>query len=713
MSTRPNARPSARRHAALALAVLLSGCAGPQAALPGVDQNAHAQAPLPPVVVTGHGPGAGAALSAAGRFQFRDTPVADALRLLFTGSGVNLVLADGVQGRVTADFAGLSPEQVFATLLARHGLKVSYQDGTAVVAPETSRTYKLDYVAGDAHKAIWGEIEAQLAALLGPAGRLTVSAMTGTVIVTDTPEVLDRVQTHLAHLEQVVIRQVLIEAKVIEVTLNDDFEMGVDFGAFPRAVGISGTVTGNAGGGNVLSQALTPSTAGFQFGLLGANDFSVLLKALSTQGQVNMLSSPKVSTLNNRPATINVTEQIPVVSREVITGDVAADTRELYEVTFQDAGIQLEVTPQIGADGAMTVLVHPLVTEVSGSVTTPDGLQTLPILNQRETRSVLRVRDGESILMGGFIQNRMREEVAKVPLLGDVPGLGALFRRTVQSHDRVELVILLTPRVMDPERMAGAVRDALADVKHLARPFHLGILHNDRFDPEALHGLSGFATVALPTMPEAGGFAPVTRQGLARHALERGFAALADDNGDGAEQAFATALGIDPNNAEAHFQLALIEAGRGYAGKAMRHFEHIAAQRPEHPWGMNRLGLLLTAAGSFEPASQVLRHALSQFPDHPALLTNLGVAYLGQGIDDLAEVAFRRAQRLYPDAPEPLINHAELLARRGDNTGAVALLSAALPHMADSPEFYLRVQRRMLELAPSPAATEPADGKRA
>jgi MSHA type pilus biogenesis protein MshL len=701
----PSHNKTQRRAVAIALAagMALSGCAHTGATL-------HAAAmvqnhPLKPLVVTG-APAriAGTVDSSPGdnRFMFRDTPLGDALRLLFAGSGVNLILADDLDGTVTADFVGLPPEQVLSTLLTSHGLMVRYRDGTAHVGPEGSRTFTLNYVAGDEHKALWEDVDKQISALLSADGKLTVSPLTGTLIVSDRPSVLDRVDVHLEKLEEIIRRQVLLEAKIIEVTLNDDFEMGIDYGLFPRTFGIGGAVTGTAAAGAAISQSLAPQSGNFSLGILRANDFSALLTAINTQGKANILSSPKVSTLNNRPAIINVTEQVPVVSREVITGDVDAQTRELYTVEFEKAGIQLEVTPQIGADGTMTIRVHPLITEVTDSITTPDGLQTLPIINQRETESVLTVSDGETVLMGGFIQNRMREEVTQVPLLGDLPFIGPLFRRTIQNKDRVELVILLTPRVMDPARMADAVSNAVDGVQQLVRPFSFGILQDEAFTPRIGPIESGYKVTSQmePTRIGDGGFAPVSRPGLARQALDNGLSQLAKGDLSKAEAAFNTALEINAGDTEAHFQLAIIHAGRGHASKAMRHFEHIANVQLDHPWGLNRLALALTRAAAFEPATRVLRHGLMRFPDHPALLTNLGVAYLGKGVPELAETAFRRVARMHPDAVEAQVNRAELYAADGFTAEAAELLEAALPKVTGNPEFYLRIKRRLHELTP-------------
>jgi len=610
---------------------------------------------------------------------------------------------------------------VLAAVLKSQGLSMTYEGGYARIGEQDRRVFQLDYVAGVAYESLWKEIESQVQALLSPGGKVTVSPVTGTLIVADRAENLDRVEAHLRSLSEIIGRQVLIEAKVIEVTLNDSFQMGLDLGLYPRTLGANAGIGGATDSGAALLQRFAPTVGGIQFGVFRTDDFSLLLEALHTQGQVNMLSSPRVSTLNNHPAVINVSEQVPVVSREVVGGEVdATSTRDIYEVTFKEAGIQLDVTPQIGADGGLTIRVHPRVTEVSGSVTTPDNLQTLPILNQRETETVLKVRDGESIALGGFIQKRRREEVRKVPGLGDLPLLGPLFRSTDQREDRVELLILLTPKVLDANGIAQAVTEGLEGVTELARPFHFGILGGRTFDLVPQTGTSGFSAppVSMPSATPAtpsGGFPRVTRVGLARFHLDTGMRYLRAGEPERAEQEWNRALRFDPGLAEARFQLALLYAQRAQTGRALRFFNDIAAAQPAHPQGINRIALALTAAGAFEPAIRVLKQGLRDFPDNAALLTNLGVCYLGKGEPDLAEAAFQRASQVDPRAVEPVVDRAEILLSRGGLEAARRLYASVLPAIPPgNPEFYQAVTRRiaaidLLLARPTARAEAPRD----
>jgi MSHA biogenesis protein MshL len=699
------------RLGALALALALAGCvhaAKPAEPVPSALPPDLA-VPLAPLVMADARGAADLAsptpsavpAKGRGKYRFRATPVADAIRLLFAGSDLNVMIEDGVEGSVTADFTGATPEQVLAALLKNQGLSMTYEDGYARIGRQDRRVFNLDYVAGDAYASLWGEISDQVKALLTPDGKVTTSPATGTLIVEDRAENLDRVEQHLRDLEEIIGRQVLIEAKVIEVTLNDSYQMGLDLGLFPRTVGAHSGIGGSTGTGAAVLQQFAPSVGGIQLGVFRTGDFSLLLEALHTQGQVNMLSSPRVSTLNNHAATINVTEQVPVISREVVSGEVdATSTREVYDVTFEEAGIQLDVTPQISADGSLTIRVHPRVTEVSGSVTTPDKLQTLPIFNQRETETVLKVRDGESIALGGFIQKRRREEVLKVPGLGDLPLVGPLFRSTDQREDRVELLILLTPKVLDSNGIAQAVAEGLDGITELARPFHFGILSGTTFDLVPGTRGSGFTpAMVLPAAPAerpAGGFTRVTRSGLARYHLEAGMAYLRESEPERAEREWSKALRYDPGLAEARFQLALLYAQRAQTGRALRFFNEIAGERPAHPQGLNRIALALTAAGAFDPAIRVLKQGLRDFPENPALLTNLGVCYLGKGEPDLAEAAFSRASRTDPQAVEPAVDRAEILLSRGGLEAARRIYADAIQRVpAGNPEFYQALDRRI------------------
>ncbi len=226
----------------------------------------------------------------------------------------------------------------------------------------------------------------------------------------------------------------IIEAKIIEVKLNDLTQSGVNWTAVL---------------GNVLRAQQTLSPGGtFQIGVTRGN-FNVLMDALSTQGTVNVLSSPTVSTLNNQPAVIRVgTQDVFFTTQTQINQQTGAIASTIVIPSAINEGIVLDVTPQISEDGIITMNIHPTITERTGQVTSPSG-GTVPIVDVRETDTVVRVREQETVIIAGLISDKTIETVDKVPVLGDIPGLGVLFRRSSKDRRKTDLAILLTPRILD------------------------------------------------------------------------------------------------------------------------------------------------------------------------------------------------------------------------------------------------------------------------
>jgi len=204
-----------------------------------------------------------------------------------------------------------------------------------------------------------------------------------------------------------------------------------------------------------FSQSLSPATGLFQIGV-SKGDFKALLDAMAEQGKINVLSSPRISTLNNQKAVIKVGRDEVFfkpeysVQKNELTGTT---TSVLTGVTPQTVtvGVVLDVTPQIDEDGAITMHIHPSVTDlvkVEQFSIKGDVYATAPVIDVRETDAVVRAEDGQTIIIAGMMKEKKAETVTKVPFLGDIPGLGALFRRTDRQKEKTELVILLTPTVL-------------------------------------------------------------------------------------------------------------------------------------------------------------------------------------------------------------------------------------------------------------------------
>jgi MSHA biogenesis protein MshL len=293
-------------------------------------------------------------------------------------------------------------------------------------------------------------------------------------MVTDYPVNLNRVACYIETVEASSQRQVSIEAKIMEVTLSDSHQEGINWKVieglpsstnlawgltdktgktgFPG--GTSGFLNSTGTGGTTTtttSQILTPGIFKvmpygglFALGAAGSQvALSDIMQAIAQQGDVKVLSSPTISTLNNQKAIIRVGNQ----SVFFITGAVATQTTvtQFIQPMTIDIGIILDVTPQIAEDGTIIMNIHPSITAQTGSVTAPDGKSTFPLLSVRETDTTVRVRDGQTIIIGGLMQEQTEEDYTGVPVLQSLPVMGPLFRFKSRTKTKSELVIMITP----------------------------------------------------------------------------------------------------------------------------------------------------------------------------------------------------------------------------------------------------------------------------
>jgi type II secretory pathway component GspD/PulD (secretin) len=228
---------------------------------------------------------------------------------------------------------------------------------------------------------------------------------------------------------------VQIQAKVIEIELSDAVGSGTDWDQFTREP-VSVT-----------------------------QDVAALLKALESRGKVNVLASPMVIAMNNEPAVMRVATQDvffkTTTHTDAASGRVLQTTVEPQSIS---EGVVLSVTPQIAGDGTINMSIMPTLTERTGDATSRLG-DKVPILRVREANTVVRVHENETIVIAGLMDERMYPEQRKVPVLGHVPGLGAMFRSQTMSRRKTDLVILLTPTIMTPARVARATAEVLERVR--------------------------------------------------------------------------------------------------------------------------------------------------------------------------------------------------------------------------------------------------------
>jgi len=274
----------------------------------------------------------------------------------------------------------------------------------------------------------------------------TANKQAGLIIVRDYPDVLLRVAEMLEVVEGSAQRQVFIQAKILEVTLKDEYRLGIDWSKISPLTIASSTEGAGTFLGSLKNATLTGSSP-FTFGLANAN-FSLIVSALSQQGEVNVLSNPKIATLNNQRAVIKVgTEDVFFLPQTTAatTTTAAVTTFTVESVTI---GIVLDVVPQISSDGDIMMSINTSITEQNGTRTTPDGITSVPILDIREASNVVLAENGQTIVLGGLMKTKSEDKDNSVPLLGEIPIVGRLFQSKDRTNEKSELIIMLTPQIM-------------------------------------------------------------------------------------------------------------------------------------------------------------------------------------------------------------------------------------------------------------------------
>lgn len=365
---------------------------------------------------------------------------------------------------------------------------------TSPAGSTSQRPTESTRVTTSSESDFWGDIVKSLTAIVGNAGgrSVIVNSQSGVIVVRALPAELRSVESFLKAMQLIVERQVVLEAKIIEVTLRDGYEVGINWAAFrdgsTRAAGgfvRPGTSIGNTGPlstpttrlpdgspdpasgltatlGPAAALALGSAATGSVFGLaLQTSNFAALLSFLETQGAVNVLSSPRVATINNQKAVLKVgTDDFFVTNISTTSTTSGTSTTISPTISVQPffSGIALDVTPQIDDNNNIILHVHPQVSSVIERQKNLNlgalGNFTLPLASSsiNETDTIVRVQDGNIVAIGGLMQQESINDRSQLPGLGDQPGIGALFRQRGISNTKRELVILLKPTIVHSDR---------------------------------------------------------------------------------------------------------------------------------------------------------------------------------------------------------------------------------------------------------------------
>ncbi|MER3546422.1 MAG: type IV pilus secretin PilQ [Rhodanobacteraceae bacterium] len=448
-------------------------------------------------------------------FNFQDIPVRSVLQLLADVSGTNIVASDSVQGNVTLRLVNVPWDQALAVILRAKNLD-QRKDGNVIwVAPQqelaayeeniaNARLKELDnaalvsdYIpisygsACDIQKLLTSNAQTnqqggggsggqQQRGFLSSRGSVTCDERTNTLLVNDTAEKVQEIRQLIAVLDKPV-QQVLIEARVVIATDNFARNLGAKFGL--DAFGYSGkqrvvtaptigdiTSLNNSifseaqavqqgkpdpgfqfpGGLNVNLPSTATGTSSFAVGIISSRyNLDLELSAAQTEGRSETISSPKVITANNQEALIQQGQEIGYVTFQNSGGAAGAGTAT---VQFKDAVLELRVTPTITADDRVFMKLKVTKDAINSFVPNPGG-GLIPQLDKREVDTNVLVDNGQTVVLGGVYEFTKSIDTVKVPFLGDIPVLGALFRQQNKQNNKAQLLIFITPRILNQEKM--------------------------------------------------------------------------------------------------------------------------------------------------------------------------------------------------------------------------------------------------------------------
>ncbi|WP_438827576.1 type IV pilus secretin PilQ [Vibrio mediterranei] len=407
--------------------------------------------------------------------NFQDIPVRSVLQLLADYNHFNLVASDSVQGNLTLRLDGVPWTEVLDIILRVKGLDKRVKGNIILVAPKAeldlqekqalekgrlaeqigqlkSEIININYAkAADVAAMIGGDSDVSM---LSERGSVAIDERTNALLVRELPDNLRVIKEIIASLD-IPVKQVQIEARVVTIKEGNIEELGIRWGytSINGDTTIGSTIEGNLassgiGGGevdiddflNVNLGALSDNAASiaFQVASLGSNTLLDLeLSALQSESKAEIISSPRLITTNKKSAYIEQGTEIPYL-KSTSSGATA--------VEFKKAVLSLTVTPQITPDNRLILDLDVTQDRVGEVLKTLEG-ETVAIDTQRIGTQVL-VNDGETVVLGGIFQHAMTSKVDKVPLLGDIPGLGALFRRTYENIGKNELLIFVTPKII-------------------------------------------------------------------------------------------------------------------------------------------------------------------------------------------------------------------------------------------------------------------------
>ncbi len=391
----------------------------------------------------------------------KDADIRDVMRMFSQVSGVNIIVSEGVKGKLTLSLTNVNWENALNMILRTNNL-VSVREGKFLRimtydkfrreqenVPLVTETVFLNFVKAE-------EVIRLLEPLRSSRGRVVAHSTTNSLVITEIPE---KIKEMMAVIKRIDKRtpQVMIEVLMVDIKLTSDDRLGINWSAVHKDIP-ERSITQSLGVGSAATGVIRYGKT-----LLSKATLSVTIDSLCQRGRAEILANPKVMTENGKPARINLVEEIPYLESTVTptTGGVT------QSYSFKEAGITLEVTPHINKESFVSI---ELKTEQSYQTGTTSTGQ--PVIDSREAETNLLVKDGETVVIGGLRKKETTHTVDSIPILGKIPLLGILFRKSLKTGSDTELLIFITPSIIKEAKLTFQEKREVDKFKKLERKLY-------------------------------------------------------------------------------------------------------------------------------------------------------------------------------------------------------------------------------------------------
>lgn len=393
--------------------------------------------------------------------KFDNADVREVLRLIAQRGGMNLIIDESVKGRFTIDVRAVPLDEFFGIVLKTNGLAARRIGTSLLIAEEKQLKDKIDSSQAATFRLNNATAQDVVTILQGvmdqkSKGKILLIAdnRTNSVVASGTSEDLKKIRNAIRAID-IAAPQVVIEVKLVEVSRGALKTLGGEFGFGGSKFGVANNVSDPALTANGQPQAGIPASGGgttVTFSSLGnvTSNLNARINALVNRGEAQVLANPRLATQDNQEAEIAIVNKFPVQSTSIVGGG-AGGALATENVDFRDIGERLTIRPRIDTNGFVTMDISPTISVRGKDVIV--NRNPVPEINERRLRTRMRVADGETVVIGGLIRRTTSNSVTKMPFLGDLPGIGFMFRQETSNNDETEVIIMVTPHIKSGERL--------------------------------------------------------------------------------------------------------------------------------------------------------------------------------------------------------------------------------------------------------------------